>query len=342
MTKQREIWIDRVKIFACVFVVIGHFSQSMVASGFLPDNAVYQWFFNALYVYSFHVPLFFICSGYLYQKHSRVNSFKEWGNNVLRKTVALGIPYAVFTFATWLLKSVFSSSVNYENESLVKTLFVDPISPYWYLYILFFFFVIFVTIDTKTDGFVLLAITLFLRFVGPTDIYVLSLIMEYGVWFVLGMLIAFYDIPKYVAKQKRFVCIGVVSGVLYPALSVAAHIYNVIGLISGFFIGITACLAVLCIAIYFETPDKKPLLKRVSGYIMPLFLLHTIFAAGLRAVLIKIGVENPAVHIISGLVISFIGPIITAELAYKFKFIDFFFNPTKYILKTVKNNGTKA
>ena len=32
MKKEREIWIDNVKVFACVLVALGHFLQSMTKS----------------------------------------------------------------------------------------------------------------------------------------------------------------------------------------------------------------------------------------------------------------------------------------------------------------------
>lgn len=83
MKGQREIWVDNVKVVACILVVLGHFFQSMTQSGVLPTNDLYKWFNQTIYY--FHVPLFFICSGYLYQKLSRVDDIHSWGKNVLKK-----------------------------------------------------------------------------------------------------------------------------------------------------------------------------------------------------------------------------------------------------------------
>ena len=138
--RTREKWIDDVKVIACVLVVLGHFFQSMTKANILPENNLYEWFNTTIYY--FHVPLFFICSGYLYQKHSRVNSVGSWRKNVTKKTLALGIPYVTFTTATWALKKVFSSSVNDQIGGLVDTLFFHPTAPYWYLYALFFIFLV--------------------------------------------------------------------------------------------------------------------------------------------------------------------------------------------------------
>lgn len=120
----------------------------MVKASILPDNSLYQWFNTTIYY--FHVPLFFICSGYLYQKYSRVDSIGAWKRNVLKKAVALGIPYFVFSFATWLLKTLFADSVNNQIGGLGDTLFLHPTSPYWFLYILFLIFVVTPAVKTLT------------------------------------------------------------------------------------------------------------------------------------------------------------------------------------------------
>ena len=116
--RTREKWVDGVKVIACILVVLGHFFQSMTKANILPENDLYEWFNTTIYY--FHVPLFFICSGYLYQKYSKVNSVGSWYRNVAKKVLALGVPYATFTTATWVLKKVFSSSVNDQIGGLPK------------------------------------------------------------------------------------------------------------------------------------------------------------------------------------------------------------------------------
>lgn len=138
--RTREKWVDDVKVIACILVVLGHFFQSMTKANILPENDLYKWFNTTIYY--FHVPLFFICSGYLYQKYSKVNSVGSWCKNVTKKALALGIPYATFTTATWVLKKAFSSSVNNQIGGLGDTLLFHSASPYWYLYALFFIFLL--------------------------------------------------------------------------------------------------------------------------------------------------------------------------------------------------------
>lgn len=82
MAKTRELWVDNVKIIACVLVTLGHFFQSMLSADIMQSNDVYEWFNQTIYM--FHVPLFFLCSGYLYQKHTKIKNIVSWRNNVIK------------------------------------------------------------------------------------------------------------------------------------------------------------------------------------------------------------------------------------------------------------------
>lgn len=75
-------------------------------------------------------------------RSTAVNSVGSWCKNVTKKALALGVPYMTFTIATWVLKKVFSSSVNDQIGGLGETLFLHPTAPYWYLYALFFIFLV--------------------------------------------------------------------------------------------------------------------------------------------------------------------------------------------------------
>lgn len=137
---KRETWPDAVIIIACVLVAVGHFTQSMITSGFIAGGALSGWFLMT--IYSFHVPLFFICSGYLYQRYSRVTSIGEWWLNIRKKALVLGIPYFFFTLVTLALKAIAREDVNSIGGGPVETLLFHPTSPYWFLYTLFFVFLV--------------------------------------------------------------------------------------------------------------------------------------------------------------------------------------------------------
>ena len=200
--KTREKWVDDVKVIACILVVLGHFFQSMVKASIMPENDLYKWF--NITIYYFHVPLFFICSGYLYQKYSKVNSVDGWYRNVAKKAVALGVPYVTFSTATWVLKKVFSSSVNDQVGGLGNTLLFHPASPYWYLYALFSIFLLtptFKSVKMAVGGLIVaIAMKTIALNGGGYGVYAVSTVLSNEIWFVLGMSICVFNVQL---KGKR-------------------------------------------------------------------------------------------------------------------------------------------
>lgn len=82
---MREEWVDNLRGFAIICVVWGHFSSAIYSSGGVSYYMTY-------YIYLFHMPIFFLVSGYLYKISSKNESFFKI---IKKKTFNLLIP-AVF------------------------------------------------------------------------------------------------------------------------------------------------------------------------------------------------------------------------------------------------------
>lgn len=341
MIKRRELWVDNLKIFACILVVLGHLFQSMVSAGYIADGVVYQWFNKTIYY--FHVPLFFICSGFLYQKYCDTSTILKWGRNVANKAIALMIPYVVFSVITWVLKNTFADSVNQQTESLIRSLTLSPISPYWYLIALFFIFVFVPVMKGKfSTAFVLLlavATKAFTFIFNGTDILLIDNVLSNIIWFVLGMCLNKFNIDV-LFRKRVFLFLSLPVAALFDVFSVILTKSEGYNPIYSFIMGFAACFVFVILAIQ---SDNLRVSEKVSGvfskYTLPVFLMHTIFAAAFRSVLQKIGVTNGFLHILVGLVISFAGPVVTYMIASKIKFFDFFISPNKYIKISKKNRG---
>ena len=327
--KTREKWVDDVKVIACILVVLGHFFQSMTKANILSENDLYEWFNTTIYY--FHVPLFFICSGYLYQKYSKVNSVGSWYRNIAKKVLALGVPYATFTTATWVLKKMFSSSVNDQIGGLGDILLLHPTAPYWYLYALFFIFLVTPTFSSVKAAAVGLVVAIVVKGLiltgGGYSVYAVSTVLSNEIWFVLGMSICVFDVQLKGRKVQGTIC-----GLLFMILSIAVYTAEISGSAISFAMGLLACVTVILIVAGFEEKFGRGM-DFLAKYTMPIFLMHTLFAAPLRSVLIKIGIENAVIHVVLGLVISFAGPIIAAWIMKKTKWLEFFLYPNKFIRK---------
>ena len=335
LKEEREIWVDNVKVIACFFVVMGHFFQSMTKAKILPENEIYQWFNQT--VYYFHVPLFFICSGYLYQKLSCVNTIQSWKRNILKKTITLGIPYFTFSFTTWLLKMFFSSSVNDQIGGLADTLFLHPTSPYWYLYCLFFVFLITPTFSDKkmaiVGGVIAFAMKIAVSMEG-CSVQVIVYIFSYEIWFVIGMCLHIFVFSKYVKANKSCTIFAALIGLVFMMLSMMMYIFELHFLGQELILGLMACFTVVVIVIYISNKNgQNAVWKYLSMYTLPIFLMHTLFAAPIRVILLKVGIRNLSIHMFFGILISFAGPIAAAWIMKKWNCMNFFLYPGKYLRK---------
>lgn len=326
MDKKRYIWVDNVKVIAIILIAIGHLLQSFVKSGLIAETSLYTGFNNAIYM--FHVPLFFICSGFLYQRLTKSQDLKAYGKNLLKKLIALGIPYCIFVTISYVLKEFFESSVNTQNSSFLNTFFVDLPAPYWFLYALFLLFLVSPILKNKIDATIRLIIAFGLNILvnyanfGFMPAFIKTICVNiclYLFWFVLGMAIAFFE------SDKKFNAIYFVLFIIF-VLDLVLKLKTL-----PVFLTFFACFGIInLIGAIYKNREQTKVFGFVAKYTMPIFLMHTIFAAGTRAILFKIGVDNVIIHLICGLIASFLMPIIAAMIMEKIK-LDFVYNPTKYI-----------
>ena len=92
---KRIVWIDYLKTFACILVVIGHLIQSLQMSNI--DNYPQITGFINWFIYLFHMPLFFCISGYLYEKNKKDFSWKNYKNFEIKKIINLAVPFPSYT-----------------------------------------------------------------------------------------------------------------------------------------------------------------------------------------------------------------------------------------------------
>lgn len=339
--KQYYYWVDNTKCIACILVVLGHFWMSMVVSGISKENVIYD--FTIQSIYTFHVPLFFVCSGFLYQKSNRVHTIKSWSKNVLYKLLNLGVPYFTFTLITFLMKAVFSNSVNNQNGNIIRTLFISPIAPYWFLYALFFLFLVTPCMKTKKQAEILLAVAFALKIANivlstnnvsmPSIIkYILGML----IWFAIGIFLAFDEI-----KLTSKICkvIMVISAVCAFAICIFYYRTPKTNEPVKFIVGLLFVTAIIIASYNFQNDKLNNFCNKFSKYFMPIYVMHTIFAAGIRIILLKLGITNIFIHTVLGLTLSFAVPIIIYKIAIKLPFIMFFISP-KEAIKSKKTNHT--
>ncbi len=338
--KEQYLWINRVKLLACILVVLGHFLSGLILSNIIENNIFLEWFSKTIYY--FHVPLFFICSGYLYQNSRKINSFKEWWGNIKCKFISLGIPYFVFSTITIIMKIIAANSVNNQAPPYLKTLLFNPIAPYWYLYILFFMFCFTKTIENKREMKIItiIAMTLKIGSIIIKDSNVMNYIPYFikglainWIWFVLGMNFRYLYEPsnlEYKILKLREYVYALIIGVIISILIVYFDLKNEwISFIDGFIF----CFSIIGITISLSKYKSNKLERYIFKYTMEIYLMHTIFAAIARIVMIKMNIFNKSIHLIIGFIASIIVPIIVSNIMRKNRILSFLIYPKK-TLKT--------
>ena len=72
----------------------------------------------------------------------------------------------------------------------------------------------------------------------------------------------------------------------------------------------------------------------VNKYSFQTYLLHTIFTAGIRIIMIRVNLTQWWLHVLVGTVCGLAFSVLAAEIAKKIKIFNFFFFPSKsYSLK---------
>lgn len=126
MAKERIIWLDNLKAFLIMIVVLGH---TIIFTGNWSDNIAYR------FISSFWMPSFMFTSGF-----SSFRSLLEW-NMVKRRFFQLMVPFTVWSAILCAIKGTYH----------LEQMFLYPTQSVWFLFALFFItFIHVVTIKVAT------------------------------------------------------------------------------------------------------------------------------------------------------------------------------------------------
>ena len=123
---------------------------------------------------------------------------------------------------------------------------------------------------------------------------------------------------------------GMIGGLAFLILSILVYVSDIHNDVVAFILGLLACVSVAALIASYEDNFGR-CTDFFAKYTMPIFLMHTLFAAPLRAVLLKLGIDTAVIHVILGLAVSFAGPIIATWIMKKTKWLEFLLYPNKFV-----------
>lgn len=129
--KERLIWLDSLKGWLILIVVLGHAIQYC-----LPESHDTNYWWNL--IYSFHMPAFIAVSGYV--NYRPKSNRQEWLNLCIRRTYQLFTPYLLWSLIKWLVLS---------NHTLagLSNIIIKPDGYFWFLWVLWIITLVFIVGD---------------------------------------------------------------------------------------------------------------------------------------------------------------------------------------------------
>ena len=113
---KRIDWIDYAKGLGIILMVIGHYQYL--------NSDINKW------IFSFHMPLFFLISGFLTSSKNI-----EYGKYIIKRFKQLFIPFFLFGFITYLLSFIVGKS--YPIQEFILNIFNNRGAGMWFLHTLF-------------------------------------------------------------------------------------------------------------------------------------------------------------------------------------------------------------
>lgn len=338
---KRISWLDATKAFACILVVLGHFFQSMQKSGMIASaNHGYAYFEQTIYY--FHIYLFFWVSGFLYQKFSHVYNFGNHWKSFHRRLIDYGIPYITFSLITIFLNRFMSAAVDSPIQGNVfSLLLLHPISPYWFLYVLIGIFLFIPPIHCPRGGIIIAMIWFLLKILTlfhTTGVYAVDGVMSNAIWFVLGMEICQLDLIHYLNKTVAcgFTVAFFTLSILSYCYAIKALVFSTVMTVLG--IGMTVSIML----VIFKANKALPFcIEIISKYLLPIYVMHTIAAAGVRIILFRTGIFSLPVHVIVGIFATFVLPIVAAVVAQKTCYLNLFLYPHKTFQQIMRSRKSQ-
>lgn len=314
-TKKRSPYLDIIKAILIILVIIGHSIQYGSGSTYLEK----QLFFNNYlfkFIYSFHMPLFIMISGYLSYNSLNKNSLKE---TFISKFKSLIIPLFFWSIIPFIINLEFYSII--ESLKLFIAVFSTNL---WFLWSLFYINILVKLINKYfKDNIFIYILSFLITFILPNTFVIKYFNIQFSLYsflyfyFLIGYFYKKYNLEDKLNKLfniKTLIINTIIFILLLIPFSTNDYIYvsgiNIIGNYKQLFI------------------DLYRYLLGLLGSIELLLLIKLLLPKikdNLKDKLLYLGKNTLGIYIISSIIHPYLLPIITKDLAninYLFVFIE--------------------
>lgn len=297
----RRAWVDATKGVVIFLVVVGHAWRGINTAGLLDAAPTGLFYAIDVRIYAFHMPLFFLLSG-LFLVPSLIK--RSVASYAASRMMRLLYPLILWTYIFAIFKFLAGDMAN--NPIQRQDIFASPIPGRWQFWFLWALLLLQLSLiplrpalrsaywrPRALCGVFLFSILMLFLPVPTTFHAATSNALQFLPFLALGLLVA--EFRLLLCSTDRLV--GVWLAVFITCLVLVPTLAEI-----GFPEVFTA--SILCMSLIGVMAQGTVLfpaltqgLAWLGAYSMIIFLSHTIFSAGTRAVLVAIEVDNITVHI---------------------------------------------
>ena len=332
---ERNVLVDKLKGYACFLVLFGHVIMGIRVAGINIPH-----FFEGLekFIWSFHVPLFLFLSGVVYRITGEWRGKKTRLGFIYNKLLSLGIPYVVFSAIYIAINSLVGEANTNSSITDILGIWKTPVAQYWFLYALFFLFCIWALLSGIFKNWQITLVVVLIGYLVPIlggSLGSLEFIFYSALAFGVGTSVDFSKLTKLPIFAKILVILSHIAAsiVIISLGKTEAPIFKEIMLLFGIY------ASIMFISLIQDIAPVSSFLSFMNKYSFQTYLLHTIFTAGIRIILLRVNVTEWWIHVIVGTLCGIFFSVLVSIIAKKLKFPDFFFFPTRFIKTPKKKNS---
>lgn len=305
-TGKKDQNVETLRGLAIILVVFGHMIGYTNTGGMrVSDDSIYRYLYYSLeYI---RLPLFTVISGWVYaNKPVQGLNQTKFIKGKLRRLL---LPMFVISTLLFLFRMIVPGTNTTPAIGDLPRNAIFPYDVYWYLFSLFIIFLVITVLDTrpffqKIEGWFVTLICAFIflfiseNFLDPVPNFFSFKGAAYLFpFFLVG--IGIYRYKEFLLNDRMtfivllvFIASVVIQQMVWFGYFPVQEKHSVLGLT----VGISGVL------LLFRLRLKNQLLIWIGSYAYGIFLFHVFFTGGIRIVLLRLGMENQLIILVSGVV----------------------------------------
>jgi fucose 4-O-acetylase-like acetyltransferase len=320
--RERLEWIDLAKGIGIILVVVGHAGRGL-SDAEIPDDGGLLLLIDSA-IYAFHMPFFFLLSGVTFGMRPPVNIQPA----LMKKSWRIFYALLIWTYAFLFLQTLAGANTN--SASGWENVLIWPLPPFahfWFLWALLLNILIFAVlrlalrpvVSDLEFWVVTLAVSVVLNFIVTMPIQLIPLFnpaLQYSLAFAAGGLIGASSLIRIVPTWP----VAALSALSF-ALCLWALVYinpPLQGVVSGSFLALLLIVPLVLVSARYGRTRWAQFLAFLGVISLAIYVMHTMFSAFIRIVLLKTGTQDLILHLALGIAIGVIGPLLAYLVARRF------------------------